>query len=76
MGGFLKWRYPQIISFNLMFDYKPSSFSGTLTSGNTLKPIPSLYTRTGRPLRSIVGKEGWDEAANGATKKDLTDVKQ
>ena len=24
----------------------------------------------------FVGKEGWDEAANGATKKDLTDVKQ
>ena len=24
----------------------------------------------------FVGKDGWNEAANGATKKDLTDVKQ
>jgi hypothetical protein len=33
-GGFLKWKYPQIIYFNKIFHYKPSSYWGPPIYGN------------------------------------------
>ena len=33
-GGFHKWGYPQIIHFNWIFPYKPSSYWGTPIYGN------------------------------------------
>jgi len=34
-GGFLKWGYPEIIHFNRMFHYKPSSYWRTPIDGNS-----------------------------------------
>jgi len=61
--GFLKWGYPQIIHFNRIFHYKPSSYWGSPILGNphvgdgihNFLPSPALSFPSQSPPSSPCG---------------------